>query len=45
MLIITLLVVVAFVLSGIAGCSPKEEKSAPKQLEKITIAETPWPAA
>jgi len=27
------------------GCGPKEEKSAPKQLEKITIAVTPWPAS
>jgi NitT/TauT family transport system substrate-binding protein len=43
--LIILLVVVAFVLSSIAGCSPKEEKSAPKQIEKVAIAVTPWPAS
>jgi NitT/TauT family transport system substrate-binding protein len=42
---IPLLIVVAFVISGIAGCTPKEEQSASKQLEKITIAVTPWPAS
>jgi len=38
-------IVVAFFLTGIIGCTPKEDKSAPKQLEKITIAVTPWPAS
>jgi ABC-type nitrate/sulfonate/bicarbonate transport system substrate-binding protein len=32
-------------LTCIFGCGPKEEKSAPKQLEKIAIAVTPWPAS
>jgi NitT/TauT family transport system substrate-binding protein len=43
--IITLLIVVVFLLTGIVGCGPKDEKSAPKELEKITIAVTPWPAS
>ena len=42
---IPLLIVLAFLLNGMIGCGPKEEKSAPKQLEKITIAVTPWPAS
>jgi NitT/TauT family transport system substrate-binding protein len=43
--IITLLIVIALLVNGIIGCSRKEEKSAPQQLEKTTIAVTPWPAS
>jgi NitT/TauT family transport system substrate-binding protein len=40
--LITVLIVVAFLLNGIIGCS--REQSAPKH-EKITIAVSPWPAS
>jgi ABC-type nitrate/sulfonate/bicarbonate transport system substrate-binding protein len=43
--ITALLIVVAFVLLGIAGCSRKEEQGESKQLDKIKIAVSPWPAS
>jgi ABC-type nitrate/sulfonate/bicarbonate transport system substrate-binding protein len=43
--LVTLLLFIAFVLPGMTGCSPKEEQGAAKQLEKITLAVTPWPAS
>ena len=42
---ITLLVVVAFLLTSMIGCSRKQDQRAPEQVEKITIAVTPWPAS
>jgi ABC-type nitrate/sulfonate/bicarbonate transport system substrate-binding protein len=43
--ITTLLIVAAFVLTGMVGCSRKEQQDASKQHEKITLAVTPWPGS
>jgi NitT/TauT family transport system substrate-binding protein len=43
--IITLLMVISFVVTGVTGCSRKEEQSASKEIEKITVAATAWPAS
>ncbi len=42
---ITLLMVISFAIAGMTGCSRKEEQSAAKQLEKISLAATAWPAS
>jgi ABC-type nitrate/sulfonate/bicarbonate transport system substrate-binding protein len=44
-LIATLVIVVLFFTGGVTGCSPKEEQSAPRRFEKVTLAVSSWPAS